>query len=77
MSMATTSVTPERRDDLAIMHSITGRMKGFPYRCSNGDRYTVVFATDGIDSLTSCPASEFIRNAVQTMPALTEPADEQ
>ena len=77
MSKVTTSDTHDSGNELAIMQSITGRMKGFLYRCLNDDDYTLVFTTDGIHSLTGYPASDFIGNRVRTLPSLTEPADEQ
>jgi hypothetical protein len=67
--------TPEA--ELAIMQSITARMKGFLYRCLNDDDYTLVYASPGILALTGYPTSDFIGNAVRTLPSLTKPADEQ
>lgn len=64
------------RDELGIMHSITGRMNGFLYRQLNDATYTVVYATPSIAALTGYPASDFIHNAVRTLPSLTEPEDE-
>ncbi|WP_395065797.1 PAS domain-containing protein [Paraburkholderia silvatlantica] len=65
-----------RRDELGIMHSITGRMRGFLYRQLNDASYTVVYATPSIETLTGYPASEFVNNAVRTLTSLTEKEDE-
>jgi hypothetical protein len=64
------------RDELGIMHSITGRMRGFLYRQLNDATYTVVYATPSIASLTGYPASDFVNNSVRTLPSLTEREDE-
>ena len=69
--------TPESVQELAILHSIVTRMKGFLYRCLNDNDYTLIYATAGIEALTGYPASDFLGNAVRTLPSLTEPADEQ
>lgn len=66
----------DAEQELAIMRSITARMKGFLYRCLNDDDYTLVHATPGILALTGYPASDFIGNAIRTLPSLTDPADE-
>ncbi|MGF6507887.1 PAS domain-containing protein [Paraburkholderia sp. 32] len=67
---------PGRELELAIMQSIAARMNGFLYRCMNDDEYTIVYATPGIHALTGYPASDFVGNAVRTLPSLTEPEDE-
>jgi hypothetical protein len=64
------------RDELGIMHSITGRMRGFLYRQLNDATYTVVYATPSIAALTGYPASDFVNNVVRTLPSLTEREDE-
>lgn len=61
-----------RRDELGVMHSITGRMRGFLYRQLNDATYTVVYATPSIETLTGYPASDFVNNAVRTLTSLTE-----
>ncbi|GLU35253.1 methyl-accepting chemotaxis protein [Trinickia caryophylli] len=63
-------------DELGIMHSIAGRMRGFLYRQLNDDDYTVVYATPSIETLTGYPASDFANNAVRTLPSLTVREDE-
>lgn len=66
----------EPSDELGIMHSITGKMRGFLYRQLNDTTYTVVYATPSIETLTGYPASDFVSNAVRTLPSLTEKEDE-
>jgi len=63
-------------DELSIVQSITGRMQGFLYRQLNDANYTVVYATSSIETLTGYPATDFVGNAVRTLPSLTEPEDE-
>ncbi|WP_051889090.1 PAS domain-containing protein [Caballeronia sordidicola] len=68
--------TPVQDDELSIVRSITGRMKGFLYRQLNDANFTVVYATPSIETLTGYPSSHFVGNAVRTLPSLTEPEDE-
>lgn len=65
-----------RRDELGIMHGITGRMRGLLYRQLNDASFTVVYATPSIGTLTGYPASDFVNNAVRTLTSLTEKEDE-
>jgi len=63
-------------NELAVVQSITGRMKGFLYRQLNNADFTVIYATPSIRTLTGFPRTDFVGNAVRTLPSLTEPEDE-
>ncbi|WP_309249553.1 PAS domain-containing protein [Paraburkholderia sp. CNPSo 3272] len=63
--------------ELQTMRSITGRMRGFLYRCLNDEHYTMLYTSPAILALTGFPAADFIGNAVRTLPSLTDPSDEE
>lgn len=67
---------PNADNELSIFQSITAQMQGFLYRQLNDANFTVAFATPSIKHVTGYPVSDFVGNAVRTLPSLTEPADE-
>ncbi|WP_374372080.1 methyl-accepting chemotaxis protein [Dongia sp.] len=66
------AVTDER---LAALLSITGRMDGFLYRCRNDPNYTMLYISDGIQTISGYPASDFIGNSVRGYATITYPDD--
>ncbi|HVJ31945.1 MAG TPA: methyl-accepting chemotaxis protein [Terriglobia bacterium] len=51
---------------LEAMLSISARMNGCLYRCSNDSAYTMLFITDSVERMTGYPASDFINNRHRT-----------
>ena len=66
------SYMDERLDALL---SITGRMDGFLYRCRNDPSYTMLYISDGIQTVSGYPPEHFIRNAVRTFSSTIYPDD--
>ena len=60
---------------LAALLSITGRMDGFLYRCRNDANYTMLYISEGIQSVSGYPASDFIGNKVRGYSTITYPDD--
>ena len=60
---------------LAALLSITGRMDGFLYRCRNDANYTMLYISEGILTVSSYPASDFIGNKVRGYSSITHPDD--
>jgi len=58
-----------------IIESVASRLNGFFYRCQNDAGYTMLFLTDGIETLSGYPASEFINNRVRTFTSIVLPED--
>lgn len=59
----------------SVIESVASRLNGFFYRCQNDAGYTMLFMTDGIDTMTGYPASEFINNRVRTFTSVVHPKD--
>ena len=62
----------ERLDALL---SITGRMDGFLYRCRNDRFYTMLYMSDGIQTLSDYPSRDFIHNGVRDYTSIIHPED--
>lgn len=62
---------------LDTLLSITGRMNGFLYRCRNDDAYTMLYISDGIESISGYPANDVLGNRVRTFSSLIHPDDEE
>ena len=62
-------------EQLRAYASITGRMRGFLYRCRNDADYTMLVMTEGIHALCGYPASEFIDNRQRTFASILHPED--
>jgi diguanylate cyclase (GGDEF)-like protein/PAS domain S-box-containing protein len=62
----------ERLDALL---SITGRMDGFLYRCRNDRFYTMLYMSDGIQTLSHYPSRDFIHNGVRDYTSIIHPDD--
>jgi PAS domain S-box-containing protein len=58
-----------------VIESVAGRLNGFFYRCQNDAGYTMLFMTDGINTLTGYPASDFLNNRVRTFTSIVDPQD--
>jgi PAS domain S-box-containing protein len=58
-----------------VIESVASRLNGFFYRCQNDAGYTMLFMTDGIDTMTGYPASDFINNRVRTFTSVVHPKD--
>jgi PAS domain S-box-containing protein len=58
-----------------VIESVASRLNGFFYRCQNDAGYTMLFLTDGIETLTGYPVSDFINNRVRTFTSIVEPQD--
>ena len=59
----------------SVIESVASRLNGFFYRCQNDAGYTMLFMTDGIDTMTGYPASDFINNRVRTFTSVVHPKD--
>ena len=62
----------ERLDTLL---SITGRMDGFLYRCRNDPSYTMLYVSDGIQTVSGYPPEDFIGNRVRDFSSAIHPDD--
>jgi PAS domain S-box-containing protein len=58
-----------------VIESVASRLNGFFYRCQNDAGYTMLFMTDGIETLTGYPVNDFINNRVRTFTSIVEPKD--
>jgi hypothetical protein len=58
-----------------VIESVASRLNGFFYRCQNDTGYTMMFMTDGIETLTSYPVADFLNNQVRTFTSIVEPKD--
>lgn len=58
-----------------VIESVASRLNGFFYRCQNDPGYTMLFMTEGIETLTGYPASEFLNNRVRTFTSIVDPQD--
>jgi len=58
-----------------VIESVASRLNGFFYRCQNDAGYTMLFMTEGIETLTGYPVSDFLNNRVRTFTSIVEPQD--
>jgi PAS domain S-box-containing protein len=60
---------------LEALLSISARMNGCLYRCSNDTAYTMLFITESVEQMTGYPASDFLNNRVRTWVSVCHPDD--
>jgi PAS domain S-box-containing protein len=60
---------------LEAMLSISARMNGCLYRCSNDSAYTMLFISDSVEQMTGYPATDFINNRSRTWVSICHPDD--
>lgn len=58
-----------------VIESVASRLNGFFYRCQNDAGYTMLFMTEGIETMTGYPATEFLNNCVRTFASIVDPQD--
>ena len=58
-----------------VIESVASRLNGFFYRCQNDAGYTMLFMTDGIETLTGFPVNDFLNNRVRTFISIFDPQD--
>ena len=58
-----------------VIESVASRLNGFFYRCQNDAGYTMLFMTEGIETLTGYPVNEFLNNRVRTFTSIVDPQD--
>ncbi|HKP24869.1 MAG TPA: methyl-accepting chemotaxis protein [Dongiaceae bacterium] len=58
-----------------VIESVASRLNGFFYRCQNDAGYTMLFLTDGIETLTGYPVNDFLNNRVRTFTSIVDPQD--
>jgi hypothetical protein len=58
-----------------VIESVASRLNGFFYRCQNDAGYTMLFLTEGIETLTSYPVNDFLNNRVRTFTSIVDPQD--
>jgi PAS domain S-box-containing protein len=58
-----------------VIESVASRLNGFFYRCQNDAGYTMLFMTEGIETLTGYPISDFLNNRVRTFTSIVDPQD--
>ena len=58
-----------------VIESVASRLNGFFYRCQNDAGYTMLFLTDGIETLTGYPVNDFLNNHVRTFTSIVDPQD--
>ncbi len=59
----------------SVIESVASRLNGFFYRCQNDAGYTMLFMTEGIETLTGYPVNEFLNNRVRTFTSIVDPQD--
>lgn len=58
-----------------VIESVASRLNGFFYRCQNDAGYTMLFLTEGIETLTGYPVNDFLNNRVRTFTSIVDPTD--
>ncbi len=58
-----------------VIESVASRLNGFFYRCQNDAGYTMLFMTEGIETLTGYPVNDFLNNRVRTFTSIVDPRD--
>jgi PAS domain S-box-containing protein len=58
-----------------VIESVASRLNGFFYRCQNDAGYTMLFMTDGIETLTGYPVNDFLNNRVRTFTSIVDSQD--
>ena len=58
-----------------VIESVASRLNGFFYRCQNDAGYTMLFLTEGIETLTGYPVNDFLNNHVRTFTSIVDPQD--
>jgi PAS domain S-box-containing protein len=58
-----------------VIESVASRLNGFFYRCQNDAGYTMLFMTEGIETLTGYPVNDFLNNRVRTFSSIMDPQD--
>jgi len=58
-----------------VIESVASRLNGFFYRCQNDAGYTMLFMTEGIETLTGYPVNDFLNNRVRTFTSIVDPQD--
>ena len=58
-----------------VIESVASRLNGFFYRCQNDAGYTMLFLTDGIETLTGYPVNDFLNNRVRTFTSIVDSQD--
>jgi PAS domain S-box-containing protein len=58
-----------------VIESVANRLNGFFYRCQNDAGYTMLFLTEGIETLTGYPINDFLNNRVRTFTSIVDPRD--
>ena len=58
-----------------VIESVASRLNGFFYRCQNDAGYTMLFLTEGIETLTGYPVNDFLNNRVRTFTSIVDPQD--
>lgn len=58
-----------------VIESVASRLNGFFYRCQNDAGYTMLFMTEGIETLTGYPINDFLNNRVRTFTSIVDPQD--
>ncbi len=76
-------ITPHKEGEKSLQEwktltdSMLGQLpKGFAYRCLNNKKWTIIYASDGIQEVTGIPASEFLSGAV-TYDTLLAPGENE
>ncbi|MEZ5830140.1 MAG: methyl-accepting chemotaxis protein [Dongiaceae bacterium] len=59
----------------SVIESVASRLNGFFYRCQNDAGYTMLFMTDGIETMTGYPVADFINNRARTFTSVVDPKD--
>lgn len=59
----------------SVIESVATRLNGFFYRCQNDAGYTMLFMTEGVETLTAYPVSDFLNNRVRTFTSVVDPKD--
>ncbi len=58
-----------------VIESVASRLNGFFYRCQNDAGYTMLFMTDGVETMTGYPRHDFLNNRVRTFTSIMYPED--
>ncbi len=76
-------ITPRKEGEKSLQEwktltdSILGQLpKGFAYRCLNEKKWTIIYASEGIEKVTGVPVSEFLSGAI-TYDTLMAPGENE
>lgn len=69
------AIAAKLKDEREKLFSLVHNLPGVAFRVACDERWTNLFVSDAVESLTGYPASDFINNAVRDCSSITHPDD--